>query len=71
MMQIYLDILHGMDLARDVTSQDVTAMRFSGGDGFELSVRAAGSVVLRLKDAVTLGCASLAAAQPMWRFGRQ
>lgn len=72
MMQIYLDILHGMDLASDVTSQDVTALRFSGSDGFELSVRAAGSVVLRLKDAFMLGFASLAAAAlPMWRFGGQ
>lgn len=71
MMQIYLDILNGMDLARDVAPHDLTAMRFSGGDGLEFSIRSAGSLALRLKDALANAGAAFAAALPMWKFDRQ
>lgn len=70
MMQLYLDILQGMNMAKDVTARDLTAMRFSGGDGLEFSIRAVGATLLRAEGALNGLGAACSEALPIWRLGR-
>lgn len=70
MMQLYLDILHGMDLARDVKARDLTALRFSGGDGLEFSIRAVGATLLRVQGSLSFTGSARGVGLPFWRLGR-